>query len=113
MSSATLSKAAHRRPVPTFLRHLGEMTLAMFGGMAAFGLALALVTSVAGSSLQAVRVSQPELFMLGMGSAMSITMIARMRHRGLTRRAALEMTAAMVVPVVGVLACYRPVRSLD
>ena len=40
MSTTTLSGAAHRRPVPTFLRHLGEMTLAMFAGMFAFGLSL-------------------------------------------------------------------------
>ena len=106
MSWATLSGAAHRRPAPTFLRHLGEMTLAMFGGMAAFALALALVSGVAGSSLESVRVTQPELFMLGMGSAMSVTMVSWMRHRGHAWRAGWEMTAAMFVPIVGVLACY-------
>lgn len=106
MSTATLSRAAHRRPVQTFLRHLGEMTLAMFVGMFAFGLALGVIAGIAGSSLESVRVSQPELFMLGMGSAMSVTMVAWMRRRGHTRRESWEMTAAMFVPVLGVLACY-------
>jgi hypothetical protein len=106
MTTATLSTATHRRPVATFLRHLGEMTLAMFVGMLAFGLALGVIAGVAGSSLESVRVSQPELFMFGMGSAMSVTMVAWMRHRHHTWRQGWEMTAAMLVPVVGVLACY-------
>lgn len=106
MSTATLSRSAHRRPMPTFLRHLGEMTLAMFAGMFAFALALGVIAGLAGSSLESVRVSQPELFMLGMGSAMSVTMVAWMRRRGHTWRESWEMTAAMFVPVVGVLACY-------
>ena len=89
-----------------FFRHLGEMTLMMFGGMFAFGLILGVVASVSGSSLPSVRVSQPELFMLGMGSAMSVTMIAWMRHRRHSWRQGWEMTAAMFVPVLGVLACY-------
>jgi hypothetical protein len=106
MSTAALSRAAHDRPVVTFLRHLGEMTLAMFVGMFAFGLALGVSAGAAGSSLESVRVSQPELFMLGMGSAMSVTMVAWMRHRRHSWRQGWEMTAAMFVPVLGVLACY-------
>jgi hypothetical protein len=82
------------------------MTLAMFVGMFAFGLILGVIASVSGSSLPSVRVSQPELFMLGMGFAMSVTMIAWMRRRGHTWRQGWEMTAAMFVPVLGVLACY-------
>lgn len=107
MTTTALSKTGHGRPVPTFLRHLGEMTLAMFVGMFAFGLTLGLAAAAAGSTLQSVRVSQPELFMLGMTSAMSLTMVAWMRRRGHTWRESGEMTAAMAVPVVAVLACYR------
>ena len=95
MSTATLSTAVSRRPVAMFLRHLGEMTLSMLVGMFGFGLVLGVVAGIAGSSLESLRVSQPELFMLGMGSAMSATMIAWMRHRGLTWHAGREMTAAM------------------
>lgn len=106
MNTVTLSRTEHGYPAFLFLRHLGEMTLAMFVGMFAFGLALGVIAGVAGSSLESVRVSQPELFMLGMGSAMSLTMVAWMRHRRHSWRQGWEMTAAMFVPVLGVLACY-------
>jgi hypothetical protein len=82
------------------------MTVAMFAGMFAFGLILGVITGVAGSSLESVRVSQPDLFMLGTGSAMSVTMIGWMRHRRHSWRQGWEMTAAMFVPVLGVLAFY-------
>jgi hypothetical protein len=106
MSTATLSTAEHQRPALVFLRHLGEMTLAMFVGMFAFALTLGLIAGPVGSSLESVRVSQPELFILAMGSAMSVTMVAWMRHRRHSWRQGWEMTAAMFVPVLGVLACY-------
>ena len=106
VSTVALSRAASGRSALTFLRHLGEMTLAMFVGMFAFGFSLGVLAGVADSSLESVRVSEPELFMLGMGSAMSVTMIAWMRHRGHSWRRGWEMTAAMFVPVLGVLACY-------
>jgi hypothetical protein len=106
MRTATLSSPEHHRRAVVFLRHLGEMTLAMFVGMFAFGLVAGTIAAIAGSSLATVRVSQPELFMLGMGSAMSVTMVAWMRRRHHTWREGSEMTAAMFVPVLGVLACY-------
>jgi hypothetical protein len=98
MSTATVRGGA--RPVLVFLRHLGEMTLAMFAGMFAFGLALG--AGGAGS----LRLDRPELFMLGMGSAMSSTMVAWMRHRSRPWRECCEMTAAMFVPVLGVFVLY-------
>jgi hypothetical protein len=106
MSTAALSRADHGRSVLTFLRHLGEMTVAMFIGMFAFGLSLGVTAEVAGSSLESLRVSQSELFMLGKGSAMSVTMVAWMRHRRHSWRQGWEMTVAMFAPVLGVLACY-------
>ena len=106
VSTATLS-TAKRRPARAFVRDLGEMTLSMFVGMFAFGLVLGVIAGLVGSSLESIRLSQPELFMLGMASAMSTSMIAWMRHRGHTWRQGWEMTAAMFAPVVGVLACYR------
>jgi hypothetical protein len=105
MSTATVPRP-HHRAAAIFLRHLGAMTVAMFVGMLAFGLALGLIAGFAGSSLASVRVSQPELFMLGMGTAMSATMVAWMRHRPHSWREGAEMTAAMSVPIIGVLACY-------
>ena len=106
MSTTAVPRNEHDRSVRVFLRHLGEMTLAMFVGMFLFGLTLGVIAGLAGSSLESLRVSQPELFMLGMGSAMSATMIPWMRHRRHSWRACWEMTAAMFVPVLGVLACY-------
>jgi hypothetical protein len=105
MSTVILSSAEYRRAL-TFLRHLGAMTLAMFLGMFGFGFSLGLVASAAGTSLESLRVSQPELFMLGMGSVMSATMIAWMRHSRHSWLECAEMTAAMFVPVLGVLGCY-------
>jgi hypothetical protein len=106
MNTGTLSRTGHERPALLFLRHLGEMTLAMFIGMFAFGLSLGMITGVAGSSLESVRVSQPELFMLGMASAMSLTMLGWMHRRRHSWRQGSEMTAAMFVPVLGVLGCF-------
>ena len=105
MSTATVSRSEPRSTL-AFLRHLGEMTLAMFAGMFAFGVLLGLTASAGGSSLESVRVAQPELFMFGMCTAMSVTMIAWMRRRRNSWRDCWEMTGAMVVPVLGVLACY-------
>jgi len=73
--STTVATRADRRPVLAFLRHLGGMTLAMFVGMAVFGLLLGVVAGSAGSGIESIRRLQPELFMLGMAAAMSVTMI--------------------------------------
>lgn len=105
MSTFGVSRT-ERGPALTFLRHLGRMTVAMFVGMFAFGLALALAAPAAGSSLDSVRLSHPELFMLGMVSAMTVTMTAWMLRRRHSWREASEMTAAMVVPVLAVFALY-------
>jgi flagellar biosynthetic protein FliP len=107
MATTVASSHRHHSGAVVFLRHLGAMTLAMFVGMLAFGLALGLIAGAAGSSLESIRTSQPELFMLGMVSAMSATMVGWMRRCCHTWRESAEMTAAMIVPVVGVLACYR------
>jgi hypothetical protein len=62
-TATTLSRARHHRTTLAFLRHLGEMTLAMFVGMFGFAVALGMIASRAGSSLESIRVSQPALFM--------------------------------------------------
>lgn len=107
MSGATVSHAEHGRPAWTFLRHLAEMTAAMFSGMLVFAVVTGVVAGLAGSTLEVLRLSQPELFMLGMASAMSVTMVAWMRHRGHSWRSCAEMTGAMLAPVPVVLVCYR------
>jgi hypothetical protein len=106
VSTATTIPTHAHRPVFVFLRHLGEMTLAMFVGMFSFGFALGLIAGANGSSLESVRTTQPELFMAGMFSAMSTTMVVWMRRRNHSWRDAAEMTGAMLVPVLGMLGCY-------
>jgi hypothetical protein len=53
----------------------------MYVGMFAFGAVLGVIARLAGSNLESIRVSYAAIFMLGMGSAMSLTMVARMRRR--------------------------------
>ena len=105
-TGTVLPREEHHHGGLLFMRHLGEMVLAMFVGMFAYGFVVGFIAGGAGSSLESARTTQPELFMLGMGSAMSVTMIAWMRHRHHTWRPCLEMMAAMLVPVLGVLVCY-------
>lgn len=82
------------------------MTLAMYVGMFAFGAVLSVIAGLAGSSLESIRMSYAELFLLGMGSAMSLTMVAWMRRRRHGWRDRAEMTGAMFIPVVVVIACH-------
>src|SRR4029078_13181883 len=95
MTTATLSSTERRRPTLTFLRHLGETTVAMFVGMFAFGVVLGLIAGLAGSTFESIRSPHPGFFMLAMGASMSVTMVAWMRHRGHVWRHGWETTAAM------------------
>jgi flagellar biosynthetic protein FliP len=106
MSTATLSQTAHHRPLLTFLRHLLQMTLAMMVGMLLFGAAVGLIAAAAGGNLDSVRLGQPELFVLGMATSMSVTMVVWMRRRGHTWQECGEMTAAMFVPAFLLIGCY-------
>jgi flagellar biosynthetic protein FliP len=89
-----------------FVRHLLAMTVAMLLGMAAYALVLGLAPGVGGSDLESARLGQPELFALGMAASMSVPMVAWMRRRNHGWRASGEMTAAMFVPAIGLIACY-------
>lgn len=92
--------AAHyggRRGVRPFLRHVGEMFVAMMIGMPLFGMPLrALQGALVGPS----SVGIPEFRALGMAISMTISMVAWMRYRGHSWRASAEMGAAMIVPPV-------------
>ena len=91
MSTAIAGPTAKR----AFVRHFGEMLLAMFVGMAVLGGLAALIFSAAGSSLDdasgAVRV-------LIMGVSMTAPMVAWMRHRGHDAARTGEMAGSMIVP---------------
>lgn len=104
--SSTSAATAERRPALMFLRHLGGMVGAMFAGMVVFGVVLEAVAAGAGSGLDDVRLLHPELFMAGMGGAMTVTMVAWMRRLGHGWRGCWEMTVAMLAPVPVVLAFH-------
>ena len=89
-----------------FLRHLGEMTVAMLVGMLLYGLLLGSLLAAAGSSLEEGRLGEPELFVLGMAFSMSVPMVAWMRRRGHVWRSSAEMSAAMFAPAVVLIVCY-------
>jgi hypothetical protein len=82
-----------------FLRHYGEMVLAMFLGMAILGFPVDSVMSSAGADSDA-------FMFLGMATTMTVPMVGWMIYRGHGWRANAEMSASMFVPtfaVIGVL----------
>jgi hypothetical protein len=89
-----------------FLRHLGEMILAMIAGMVASVAVLVLIFStvlastIRGMPRDEVLNQFPVLICLVMAVGMTVPMVAWMRHRGMEWRPTLEMAAAMVVPLV-------------
>jgi hypothetical protein len=80
-----------------FVRHYLEMVAAMFLGM-----------GVAAGALAASGVSTgdlaPAVLLLGMGASMTVPMLAWMRFRGHGGQPLIDMTAAMVIPTLGVTA---------
>ena len=111
---------AHHEPgaglgaVGHFLRHLGEMTLAMMVGMAAampvlwllFGVLLAprFQGLTREEALARYPVLIPVVVCLVMAVAMTAPMAAWMRHRGHGWRSCAEMAAAMAAPLVPIFA---------
>ena len=106
MSTAALMRESRRGRTGIFLLHLLEMSVAMMVGMFVFGLFVGVIGGTVGSSLESIRVGQPVLFVLGMAASMSVTMVAWMRRRGHSWRSSREMTAAMFVPAVALIAGY-------
>lgn len=94
------------RPVGYFLRHLGEMILAMMVGMVAGGAMLALIfsTMLASTIRGMTRVEVLNQFAVLICLVVAVTMIAPMaawmRYRGMEWRPTLEMAAAMAVPLI-------------
>jgi hypothetical protein len=97
--SATLSIDAHasraRGSKRAFLRHFGEMVLAMLLGMGVLGGLTVLAFAVSGGSLSdqsgGVRV-------MLMGVDMTVPMVAWMAYRGHSWARNAEMAASMIVP---------------
>ena len=84
-----------RRDRRAFLRHFGEMVLAMLLGMLVLGGLAGMAFAAAGSSLShAPGATQ----VVVMGFSMTLPMVAWMRHRGHGSARNAEMAASMLVP---------------
>jgi hypothetical protein len=79
-----------------FLRHYGEMVVAMFLGMAILGFPVDRLMSSAGADSDA-------FMFLGMATTMTVPMVGWMIYRGHGWRANAEMSASMFVPTVAVI----------
>jgi flagellar biosynthetic protein FliP len=89
---------AHKRHLSPFWRHFLEMLAAMAVGMIATGAIFISVTGL--KTWDEVTVQYPNQVLLGMAAGMSLPMVAWMLYRGMGRRNAYEMAAAMVLPVL-------------
>ena len=83
--------------VKHFLRHYGEMVLAMFLGMAVLGLPVDWAMNSVGADSDA-------FMFLGMATSMTVPMVGWMIHRGHGWRANAEMSASMYVPTFAAIA---------
>jgi hypothetical protein len=91
------SPLSRGRQTLRFLRHFGEMVLAMLLGMAAFDVVTGAVFIPMGQELSAA----------SMAVAMIVPMVAWMRLRKHTWRLNAEMAAAMIVPTLLLIAGSR------
>lgn len=86
----------------TFVRHALQMAAAMMIGMVVYVFAVGLAVG----DVEGARLGHPELYALGMASAMCIPMVAWMRRGGYDWRMCWEMTAAMVLPYLVFIVLY-------
>jgi hypothetical protein len=105
--SAAGSQPSHRAAgTEHFLRHFGEMFLAMMIGMCGLGALDGLILSVAGTSVTHVRDSAPEVVGIVMALNMTVGMTVWMRHRRHSWAMCAEMAAAMLVPAILAIALF-------
>ena len=83
-----------------FVRHFGEMFLAMLVGMWALAALDAAVFAAAGTSIPDVKDSAPELWGLLMAVNMTVGMTLWMRHRRHSWAMCAEMAGAMFAPAL-------------
>ncbi len=101
--STTVPATVPHRPGATFVSHAVQMAVAMVIGMGVYVMAVGLAVG----DVEGARLGQPELYALGMATAMCIPMVAWMRVRGHTRRACAEMTVAMALPYAALIVAHR------
>jgi hypothetical protein len=97
ISTTITSKPSRGRQTLRFLRHFGEMFLAMLLGMGAFDVVNGLILIPMGFPYLSARF--PEAFSLAMAVSMSVPMVAWMRIRKHAWRLSVEMAGAMIVPI--------------
>jgi NhaP-type Na+/H+ or K+/H+ antiporter len=91
-------EVGHKRRLSPFWRHFPEMLAAMAVGMIATGAIFVSITGL--KTWDEVTVQYPTQVLLAMAAGMSIPMVAWMLLRGMGRKNAYEMAAAMVLPVL-------------
>jgi hypothetical protein len=98
--AGTRTKRIRRHSTAHFLKHLGEMTVAMMLGMAVLGMPSELAFDAAGVDYDWIELEWPTVPALVMAFNMSIPMVLWMRRRGHSWSYTLEMAAAMFIPVL-------------
>jgi len=93
-----------------FLRHLGEMVLAMWVGMAVFG---GLRAVLAGTGLVDVLGDHLDFRLVAMALFITVPMVALMRVRGHRWERTAEMVGAMVAPVAAICLMAHAVPGLS
>ena len=96
---SSLSTARIRR----FARHYLEMVVAMAAGMLFLGVPAVGALELAGSGLSELKDSAPAVYLLAMGVAMTVPMVAWMRYRDHGWRPTTEMGASMMGPTIAVI----------
>ena len=83
-----------------FLKHLGEMTVAMLLGMAVLGMPSEIAFDAAGIDYGRIELEWPTVPALVMAFNMSVPMVLWMRRRRHSWSYTMEMAAAMFIPVL-------------
>jgi hypothetical protein len=97
------SKPTSVRQTLRFLRHFGEMVLAMLLGMGVFGVVNSVILIPMGFPYLDARFF-PEAYALAMAFSMTVPMMAWMRIRKHAWRLSAEMAGAMIVPTALLIA---------
>jgi hypothetical protein len=100
--STTVPVGVGRSHRSRFALHALQMAFAMVVGMVLYVVVVGLVFG----DVEGARLAQPELYALGMATAMSVPMVAWMRRHGHAWRLCIEMTIAMFVPYLVFIVVY-------
>ena len=103
-TQAPPAPVSRRSAALRFLRHYLEMVLVMIAGMLVLGAALALLAAALGAGPSELSREAPAVLLLGIGFSMTAPMVWWMRRRRHSRAAAREMSGAMIVPTLAVVA---------